>query len=473
MTYHHRVTANGPPFRLLPRLDDAHRFFWTSGEDGKLRFQRCGRCRHYVHPPAPRCPYCLADSLAPEAVSGRGVVHSFTVNCQQWIPDSEPYIIGLVTIAEQDDVRLTTNIVDTDADEMAVGMDVEVTFERADDVWLPLFRAGGPVNGDRLLERRAVISGIGQSAVGRRLGRSDLDLTVEAALVAIEDAGLTRDDIDGLSTYPGMGMGPGGFGGPAGPDVQDALRLRLNWHDGGGEGPAQIRAVFAACLAVAAGLARHVLVYRTVTESTAQGRGGRQGIGTGGAMGGLASPGGGPPRLSGFMQWTIPYGAVSAGNWLAQVARRRMHEFGLTREQLAQIALNGRRNAALNPKAIFREPLTLEDYLTARMISTPLCLYDCDVPCDGSTAVIVSHVDYAPDAPRPALHVNAIGTALRGRPSWDQFDDMTTMAARDAAASMWERTELTPADVDVAELYDGFSILTMVWLEELGFCREG
>jgi acetyl-CoA acetyltransferase len=70
-------------------------------------------------------------------------------------------------------------------------------------------------------------------------------------------------------------------------------------------------------------------------------------------------------------------------------------------------------------------------------------------------------------------HVNAVGTALRGRPSWDQFDDMTTMAARDAAASMWTRTDLTPADVDVAELYDGFSILTMVWLEELGFCGKG
>jgi acetyl-CoA acetyltransferase len=177
--------------------------------------------------------------------------------------------------------------------------------------------------------------------------------------------------------------------------------------------------------------------------------------------------------MTGFMQWTIPFGAVSAGNWLAQVARRRMHEFGLTREQLAQIALNGRRNAALNPKAIFRQPLTMEDYLAARMISTPLCLFDCDVPCDGSTTLIVSHADYAPDAPRSVAHVNAVGTALRGRPSWDQFDDMTTMAARDAAASMWERTDLTPADVDVAELYDGFSILTMVWLEELGFCGKG
>src|SRR5271168_4497837 len=319
---------------------------------------------------------------------------------------------------------------------------------------------------DQILERKAVISGIGQSAVGRRLGRSDLDLTVEAALVAIKDAGLTRDDIDGLSTYPGMGMGPGGFAGPSGPDVQDALRLKLNWHDGGGEGAGQMRAVMAAALAVAAGLARHVLVYRTVTESTAQGKGGRQALGgTGG--------GGSVPRFGSFMQWSLPYGAVSAANWIAMVGQRRVHEFGLTREQLGQIAINGRRNAALNPKAVYTDPMTMDDYLAARIITTPLCLFDCDAPCDGSTAFVVSHRDRADDLDHPAVHINALGTALRGRPSWDQFDDMTTMAARDAAASMWERTDLTPADVDTAQLYDGFSVLTIVWLEAMGFCGRG
>jgi acetyl-CoA acetyltransferase len=107
------------------------------------------------------------------------------------------------------------------------------------------------------------------------------------------------------------------------------------------------------------------------------------------------------------------------------------------------------------------------------MISTPLCLFDCDAPCDGSTAFVVSHRDYAADAPHQACHVNAVGTALRGRASWDQFDDPTSMAARDAAASMWERTDLRPSDVDVAQLYDGFSILAMVWLEALGFCGRG
>lgn len=317
------------------------------------------------------------------------------------------------------------------------------------------------------LERRAIISGIGQSAVGRHLGRSDLDLTVDACLAAVRDAGLTRDDIDGLATYPGMGTGTAGFAGPTTPEVQDALRLRLEWHDGGGEGPGQMRALIAACLAVAAGMARHVLVYRTVTESTAQGQGGRQGIG------GSGDSGGGVPRFSGFLQWTLPFGAVSAVNWIALVAQRRMHEFGLTREHLAAIALNARRNAADNPAAVYRDPMDLSDYMGARMISTPLCLFDCDAPSDGSTAFVVSHRDYAPDAPNPSCHVNAVGTALRGRPSWDQFDDMTTMAARDAAASMWERTELVPSDVDVAQLYDGFSILTMVWLEALGFCGRG
>ena len=317
------------------------------------------------------------------------------------------------------------------------------------------------------LERRAVISGIGQSAVGRRLERTDIDLTVEACLIAVSDAGLTRDDIDGLATYPGMGAGTAGFAGPSSPEVHDALRLRLNWHDGGGEGAGQMRALIAACLAVAAGLARHVLVYRTVSESTAQGTGGRQGIG------GSGGGGGGMPRMSGFLQWSLPYGAVSAVNWLALVAQRRVHEFALTREQLGQIAINARRNAGDNPAAVYRDPMDLADYLDARMISTPLCLFDCDAPSDGSTALVVSHRDYAPDAPHPACHVNAVGTALRGRPSWDQFDDFTTMAARDAAASMWERTELKPTDVDVAQLYDGFSILAMVWLEALGFCGRG
>ena len=292
-----------------------------------------------------------------------------------------------------------------------------------------------------------------------------MSLTIDACLAAIGDAGLTRDEIDGLSTYPGAGIqGAPGFTAGGVSEVQDALRLNLDWYNGGPETSGQLGSVITACAAISAGLAKHVLCFRTVWESTAQGGGRRAGIGTGG---------GGRFKAQGFMQYSLPYGAASAAVWIAMMAKRHFHEYGTTREQLAQIALNARKNAAGNPRAIFRDPMTLEDYLAVRMISEPFCLYDCDVPVDGSTAVIVSHVDHARDLRRTPLRVEAVGSALRGRPSWDQFDDMTTMALRDAAAMMWERTDLKPSDVDVAELYDGFSFIALAWLEALGFCGRG
>jgi acetyl-CoA acetyltransferase len=317
-------------------------------------------------------------------------------------------------------------------------------------------------------ERRAIISGIGQSDVGRRLNRTGLDLTIDAALEAVADAGLTLDDIDGIATYPGAGGGAGpGFSGPGSPEVQDALRLKVDWHTGGIEGAAQLAAVVNAVMAVSAGMANHVLVYRTVTESTEQGSGSRAGIGLGGGGGG------GAPRMGGSMQWTIPFRAYSAANWLALTCRRHMHEFGTTEEQIAMIAINARRNAQINPKGVYRDPMTLDDYFAARMITTPFRLYDCDAPVDGSTAVIVSRADHAPNVDHPVARVEAMGTALRGRPSWDQYEDGTSMAARDAGAMLWERTDLKPSDVDVAQLYDGFSFLAMTWLEALGFCGKG
>ncbi len=307
---------------------------------------------------------------------------------------------------------------------------------------------------DEPLERRSVISGAAQSDIGRRLHRSGLDLTIEAALRAVDDAGLTVDDIDGLSTYPGSG---GPFGGASGAELHDALRLSLNWRDGGLETSGQLGAVHKAVLAVGAGLARHVLVFRTVVE------------GSGGPVRASAAGGGMPPAF----RYLIPYGAASAANWIACYANRHMHDYGTTREQLGAVAINARNHAASNPKAIYTEPMTMEDYLEARPVSEPFGLYDCDVPCDGSTAVVVSHRDHAGDAPEVPLQVNALGTAHRGRPSWDQFDDLTTMGMRDSAASLWGRTELTPEDVDTAQLYDGFSWLTLAWIEAMGFCPRG
>jgi acetyl-CoA acetyltransferase len=315
-------------------------------------------------------------------------------------------------------------------------------------------------------EHAAVISGVGQSQIGRRIYRAPLDLTLEATFAAVEDAGLTVHDLDGIATYPGAQNIPPGFSGVGVTEVQEALRLDLEWYSGGLESPGQLGSVINAIGAVALGLCRHVLCFRTVWEASAQGDQGRASVTMGGG-------GGGGYRADGFMQWTLPFGAPSAANWIGMMAQRHFHEFGTTRAQLAQIALNARRNAALNPNAIYRDPMTLDDYLSVRMVSTPLCLYDCDVPADGSTAVIVSAAETAGDLRRPPVRIDAVGSALHGRNSWDQFDDLTTMAARDAGKALWARTELTPTDVDLVEAYDGFSFITLCWLESLGFCGRG
>jgi acetyl-CoA acetyltransferase len=320
---------------------------------------------------------------------------------------------------------------------------------------------------DLVGERRAVISGVGQSDIGRRLYRDPLDLTVDACLEAIRDAGLTTADIDGISTYPGGMDNPSGFSGAGVTDVQEALRLNLSWYAGGLELPGQLGAVVNAILAVSAGLARHVVCFRTVYEGSAQGTKGRAAVMPGGdsRSGGF--------RATGFMEWLLPFSAPSAAIWIAMYASRHFHEYGTTREQLAQIALNARKNAEVNPKAIYRDPMSMDDYFAARMISWPLCLFDCDVPCDGGTAMIVSRAETAPDLRKTPVAVEAVGTAFHGRPSWQDYYDLTTMACQDAGAQLWTRTDLQPTDVQVAEMYDGFSFITMCWLEAMQFCGKG
>ena len=163
--------------------------------------------------------------------------------------------------------------------------------------------------------------------------------------------------------------------------------------------------------------------------------------------------------------------AYSAANWIALHCRRHMHLYGTTREQLGALAINSRRNAGMNPLAAYREPITMQDYLSARIVSEPFGLLVCDVPIDGSIALIVSSGEYARDCDHP-VHVEAMGGAS-GAHGWYQRTDFPRMASADAAAEMWSKTDLKPADVDFAELYDGFTFLTLAWLEALGFCGEG
>jgi acetyl-CoA acetyltransferase len=312
----------------------------------------------------------------------------------------------------------------------------------------------------RAPEQEAVISGIGQSAVGRRLGRTGLDLTLDAVLAAIADAGIDRTEIDGISSWPGFKADSPGFSPVAIGTLQNALGLKLNWYNAGSEGT-QMSAVLNACMAVASGQAKHVLCFRTVTE-------------TSGAPGVKPSLiGGGNQRISGFGEYQLPFLAPSGANWVALIASRYFHEFGTRREQLAQIAINARRNASLNPNAVYRDPISMDDYMNSRMISTPLCLYDCDVPVDGSIAIIVSHKDTVPDLKSKPIFVEAISGALTTPDTWDQLPDLTRFAAEGCGERLWSRTDLKPKDVDMAQLYDGFSILSLLWLEGLGFCGRG
>ena len=131
-------------FRVLPRVTPETEHVWRGGADGHLHVLRCQACGTWIHPPAPICPSCLGRDVAPEAVSGRGVVHTFTINHQPWIPTFDPpYVVAIVALDEQEGLRLTTNLVDVEPDAVRIGMRVRVVFEHRDDngyeVWLPLF----------------------------------------------------------------------------------------------------------------------------------------------------------------------------------------------------------------------------------------------------------------------------------------------------------------------------------------------
>lgn len=456
--------------------------YWGSGEDGVLKVQHCRACGALRMPPSAACRECRSSDLDFVEVSGRGVIVGVTVNHQQWLPTMPvPYTLAIVALVEDDRARITTRLVGFDETDARIGQYVQVTFEQvADNVWLPLFepdpaRTGeagplpepadlGPrlpaVNTTAKYEDAAVISGHGQSEVGRRLMRNPLDLTTDACRLAVEDAGLTFDDIDGLSTYPGSSM-TGGMSEGGVMALEDALGIHPTWVNGASETSGQLGAVQAAVLAVASGLCRHVLVFRTVWQASeaALQRSGR------------ALPPSGPAR--GMMEHTLPYGAASAANWIALQASHYMHRYNVGRDAMGWLAVTARTGAGLNPEAVYRDPLTFDHYMAARMISTPFGLYDCDTPVDGAVAFVISAADVAKDLPHPPIRFESIGSALAETLSWDQGTLDHMPQSQGPAKHLWTRTDLTTDDVDVALLYDGFTFNAVSWMEGLGFCGPG
>src|SRR6202011_28660 len=217
--------------RPLPLVTNENEFFWRSGADGLLRLQECADCAALIHPPAPLCRYCRSHNLGVRALSGRATLAGFTINHRFSLPGlPTPYVVAQVAIVEDPRVRLTTNIVDCDPEQLEIGQLMEVAFEHIEDVWLPLFRPAAqqvearqatdeiaperfgehvrPMVTQDKFEDKVALTGIGMSEIGRRLMRQPLSLTGGACQEAIADAGLTIDAIEGLSTYPGAG----GFG---------------------------------------------------------------------------------------------------------------------------------------------------------------------------------------------------------------------------------------------------------------------
>ena len=316
----------------------------------------------------------------------------------------------------------------------------------------------------RFAEKNVCITGIGQSDVARPSAKSALSLTVDACALAIKDAGLELSDIDGISTYPGPIINGDGFSPVGATDLQMAMRLNPTWMSASvPDGHSHMSAIFNAIHALAAGTCEHVLVFRTIAQASAKAEAPNAMVFGGRSM---------PARVWGGLSWLNPYYAISPANIVALTATAHFHKYGTTPEQLGALAVHSRKMAALNPNAIFKKVITIDDYLASRMITSPLRVFDCDVPIDGSTAIVLSQKDIAKDLRNPPIYIEAMGMSP-GAIFLGQQADYAEIPCGKAGNMMWSRTDLKPRDIDVAQIYDGFSIFSLYWLEGLGFCGRG
>ncbi len=311
---------------------------------------------------------------------------------------------------------------------------------------------------------RTAIVGIGYSEITRRSEKPLGLLAVAACRAAIDDAGLDPSQIDGLTTYPESPFA--GAGNRDGIDVVSVMYIvnhlplaaDIRWY-------AQIETgmiaspIIEAANALIAGACEYVLVWRAMHRPE-----GRPRVGTSGA-----------PRAPGEAQFMAPWGCTSIVQWHALAWQRYMHRYGATREALAALAVNSRRNANLNPRAFFyTQPMTRDDYFNSRWIAEPLCLYDCDVPVDGCVALVMTTAERARDLKNPPAYIAGWGqnTAPRRTLLHYALDDYMECGGS-LARKLWRSAGLGPADMDAAELYDGFNPSTLYWLEAAGFCRQG
>jgi acetyl-CoA acetyltransferase len=319
------------------------------------------------------------------------------------------------------------------------------------------------------LRDKAAIVGVGATPYykrGQSLPQTPLELAGKAMLAALDDAGLTVDDVDGLALYSmGLGGDTALFAQVMGiPEVRFTAMLT-----GGGGGSAG--SVGLAAAAIGAGMATTVVSLMTLQQAVSR-------FGTSYAPRGR--PGAqysAPPSPE--KDFISPSGLMGPGQMFAVLAMRHMHLYGTRREHFAEVAISTRANAIRRETSIMKTPLTLDDYFNARMIAEPLCLYDFCLECDGAVAVVTTSFDRAKDLRHPPVKVTASAHGGMGRwgqaITWMNMPDeyFASSGHRPVAQRLWEMSGLTPADVDVALLYDHFSPMVLMQLEDYGFCEVG
>lgn len=305
------------------------------------------------------------------------------------------------------------------------------------------------------LTRDVAVVGVGYSPVSRSGEADPRRLTLAACRAALDDAGLVAADIDGIVEYQfGQGDAPVAIG------TQRLLGIRdlHMFNDILGTAPSGLASAMDGAMAVASGVCDTVLAYRCITRAA-------------GHTGALKA---GATTAPGPLQFTAPYG-YGGGIILAMAMRkqRRVAELGGSYEDYGQIALNARRWAATNDRAVLRDPLTMDDYLDARPVADPLLLLDCDYPVNGACAAILTTRERAVDLRQPPVVVDSLAYGTGANPDWLHGADFLFGGTLPCAERLWARASVGPADVDVAELYDGFTHITISWIEALGLCGIG
>jgi acetyl-CoA acetyltransferase len=310
------------------------------------------------------------------------------------------------------------------------------------------------------LAGKTVIAGVGESAYGKRgaLGdRTEFSLLLEAIMKAADDAGIPLDEIDGFTSYAAERHEPVVVQATLG--IPELRHSSIVW---GGAGGGCCAAVMLAAEAVATGLCRNAVVYRSLCQGQYQ-------------RYGQYSP---RPAFGSFVG---PFGLMTPAQYTALSLRRHMHLYGTTGDHLAEVAITFRRHAQRNPRAImYGKELDRETYFASRMIADPYCLYDCCLETDGACAIVITSKDRVRDLRQPAVTVLAAAEA--SGPGWNigpsatqnmPIEDYATVNSKAVARLVFEQAGLTPQDIDVAQLYDAFTGLIPMVLEDYGFCGRG